>query len=95
MTLVPGELSATPRFSQQQQQILQRAVPAAARRRRRAHPRWPTTRSPRALGTDQKTVTTELEHLARSFGLSEMPFFERRAEIAMLALRSGLVKADE
>jgi hypothetical protein len=24
-----------------------------------------------------------------------MPFFERRAEIAMLALRSGLVKADE
>ena len=47
------------------------------------------------LGTDQKTVTTELEHLARQFGLSEMPFFERRAEIAMLALRSGLVKADE
>ena len=38
MTLVPGELSATPRFSQQQQQILRRAVPAAARRRRRAHP---------------------------------------------------------
>ena len=36
MTLVPGELSATPRFSQQQQQILHRAVPAAARRRRRA-----------------------------------------------------------
>ena len=47
------------------------------------------------LGTDQKTVTTELEHLARSFGLSEMPFFERRAEIAILALRSGLVKPAE
>ena len=39
----------------------------------------------------QRTVTTELEHLARSFGLQDMPFFERRAEIAMLALRSGLV----
>jgi len=94
MTLVPGELSATPRFSQQQQQILSELcrpllgdgdglTPAA------------DDEIAEALGTDQKTVTTELEHLARSFGLSEMPFFERRAEIAILALRSGLVKPAE
>ena len=94
MTLVPGELGATPRFSQQQQQILLELcrpllgdgdglTPAA------------DDDIAEKLGTDQKTVTTELEHLARSFGLSEMPFFERRAEIAMLALRSGLVKTDE
>jgi predicted component of type VI protein secretion system len=94
MTLVPGEMSATPRFSHQQQQILSELcrpllgdgdglTPAA------------DDEIAEKLGTDQKTVTTELEHLARSFGLSEMPFFERRAEIAILALRSGLVKADE
>jgi hypothetical protein len=94
MTLVPGELSATPRFSQQQQQILTELcrpllgdgdglAPAA------------DDEIAEHLGTDQKTVTTELEHLARSFGLSEMPFFERRAEIAILALRSGLVKPTE
>jgi FHA domain len=94
MTLVPGELSATPRFSQQQQQILSELCrpllgdgdglsPAA------------DDEIAEKLGTDQKTVTTELEHLARSFGLSEMPFFERRAEIAILALRSGLVTTDE
>jgi hypothetical protein len=94
MTLVPGELSATPRFSDQQQRVLQELcrpllgdgdglTPSA------------DDEIAEALGTDQKTVTTELEHLARQFGLSEMPFFERRAEIAMLALRSGLVKTDE
>jgi DNA-binding NarL/FixJ family response regulator len=91
---VPGELSATPRFSDQQQRVLQELcrpllgdgdglTPSA------------DDEIAEALGTDQKTVTTELEQLARQFGLSEMPFFERRAEIAMLALRSGLVKTDE
>lgn len=91
MTLVPGELSATPQFSDQQQKILRELCrplkgdgdglsPAA------------DDEIAEALGTTQKTVTTELEHLARHFGLQDMPFFERRAEIALLALRSGLVK---
>jgi hypothetical protein len=90
MTLVPGELSATPRFSDQQQSILRELcrplmsdgdglTPAA------------DDEIAEVLGMTQRTVTTELEHLARSFGLEDMPFFERRAEIAMLALRSGLV----
>jgi pSer/pThr/pTyr-binding forkhead associated (FHA) protein len=91
MTLVPGELSATPQFSDQQQRILRELcgpllgdgdgiTPAA------------DDEIADVLGISQRTVTTELEHLARSFGLEDMPFFERRAEIAMLALRSGLVK---
>ena len=94
MTLVPGELSATPRFSQQQQQILRELCRPLLGDGDGLSP-LADDEIAENLGTDQKTVTTELEHLARSFGLSEMPFFERRAEIAMLALRSGLVKADE
>jgi pSer/pThr/pTyr-binding forkhead associated (FHA) protein len=94
MTLVPGELSATPRFSQQQQQILRELCSPLLGDGDGVTPLADDEIAER-LGTDQKTVTTELEHLARTFGLSEMPFFERRAEIAMLALRSGLVKADE
>ena len=94
MTLVPGELSATPRFSMQQQQILRELCSPLLGDGDGLSPLADDEIAER-LGTDQKTVTTELEHLARQFGLSEMPFFERRAEIAMLALRSGLVKADE
>ena len=40
-------------------------------------------------------MTTELDHLGRSFGLADMPPPDQRAEIALLALRSGLVKADD
>jgi pSer/pThr/pTyr-binding forkhead associated (FHA) protein len=94
MTLVPGELSATPRFSMQQQQILRELCSPLLGDGDGLTPLADDEIAER-LGTDQKTVTTELEHLARQFGLSEMPFFERRAEIAMLALRTGLVKADE
>jgi pSer/pThr/pTyr-binding forkhead associated (FHA) protein len=94
MTLVPGELSATPRFSQQQQQILQELCRPLMGDGDGLTPSADDEIAER-LGTEQRTVTTELEHLARQFGLSEMPFFERRAEIAILALRSGLVKADE
>jgi len=94
MTLVPGELSATPRFSMQQQQILRELCSPLLGDGDGLSP-LADDEIAANLGTDQKTVTTELEHLARQFGLSEMPFFERRAEIAMLALRSGLVKADE
>jgi len=42
-----------------------------------------------------ETVTIELDHLTRALGLEDMPHPERRAELALLALRSGLVEADE
>jgi hypothetical protein len=90
-TLVPGELSATPRFSEQQQRILRElclplmgdgegVVPAS------------DEDIGAALGIGTETVTTELDHLTRAFGLEDMPARESRAEVALLALRSGLVE---
>jgi pSer/pThr/pTyr-binding forkhead associated (FHA) protein len=91
MTLVPGELSATPQFSDQQQRILRELCTPLLGDGDGISPAADDDIAD-VLGITQRTVTTELEHLARSFGLQDMPFFERRAEIAMLALRSGLVK---
>ena len=90
-TLVPGELSATPRFSEQQQRIL----------RELCRPLFgdgegvtPTSDEEiaAALGTPVETVTIELDHLTRALGLEDMPTSEARAEVALLALRSGLVE---
>jgi len=94
MTLVPGQLGATPRFSQQQQQILRELCRPLLGDGEGVTPASDGEIAER-LGTEPKTVTTELDHLARQFGLTRMPVPERRAEIAMLALRSGLVNADE
>jgi pSer/pThr/pTyr-binding forkhead associated (FHA) protein len=93
-TLVPGELSATPKFSEQQQRILrvlcrplfgdgEGVVPTS------------DAEIAAALGMPEETVTTELDHLTRSLGLGDMPFPESRAEVALLAVRSGLVGADD
>jgi pSer/pThr/pTyr-binding forkhead associated (FHA) protein len=93
-TLVPGELSATPRFSEQQQRILKELC----------RPLFgdgegvtPTSDEDIAasLGMSLETVATELDHLTRALGLESMPHGEGRAEVALLALRSGLVGADE
>ena len=54
-----------------------------------------TSRSPTTTGIDVDVVTQELDLLARLFGLEDMPRPERRAEVALLAVRSGLVGADE
>jgi pSer/pThr/pTyr-binding forkhead associated (FHA) protein len=90
-TLVPGELSATPRFSEQQQRIL----------RELCRPLFgdgegimPTSDEAiaAALGTSVETVTIELDHLTRALGLVDLPTSEARAEVALLALRSGLVE---
>ena len=94
VTLAPGELGTAPKFSEQQQRVLRSLCRPLLGDGEGVSPLADDEIAER-LGTDQKTVTTELEHLARSFGLSEMPFFERRAEIAILALRSGLVKPAE
>jgi pSer/pThr/pTyr-binding forkhead associated (FHA) protein len=90
-TLVPGELSATPRFSEQQQRIL----------RELCRPLFgdgegvtPTSDEDIAatLGIALENVTIELDHLTRALGLEDMPTSESRAEVALLALRSGLVE---
>jgi hypothetical protein len=93
-TLVPGELSATPRFSEQQQRIL-RAL---------CRPLFvdgeginPASDEEVAEVTEipLEAVVAELDHLGRALGLEEMPHPDQRAEIALLAMRSGLVSADE
>jgi hypothetical protein len=88
-TLVPGVLSATPAFSEQQQRILyalcgpllagEGAVPA------------PDEAIAAATEIPLEQVVVELDHLGRALGLDRMPHDERRAEIALLAMRSGLV----
>ena len=53
-------------------------------------------RSRRALGIPVETVTTELDHLTRALGPRTTCRAARaRAEVALLALRSGLVAADD
>src|SRR3954470_3091920 len=93
-TLVPGELSATPRFSEQQQRILRalcrplfidgEGINPASDEQVAEATRIPLT-----------DVVAELDHLGRALGLDDMPLEDQRAEVALLALRSGLVSADE
>jgi hypothetical protein len=93
-TLVPGELSATPRFSEQQQRILRALcrplfgdgeglVPAT------------DEHIAATTGIPVEAVRIELDHLGRALGLEDIPPPDRRAEVALLAMRSGLVEADE
>ena len=94
VTLAPGELGTAPKFSEQQQRILrglcrplmgdgEGIMPAS------------DAEIAAATGVPEDIVTTELDHLGRSFGLQDMPPADQRAEIALLALRSGLVKTDD
>jgi hypothetical protein len=89
-TLVPGQLSAMPTFSEQQQRILGGLC----------RPLFgdgdginPATDEEIAewTGIPQGQVEVELDHLGRALGLEDMPPKDRRAEIALLAMRSGLV----
>src|SRR4051794_15487382 len=93
-TMLPGELSATPRFSEQQQRVLKRLC----------RPLFgdgdglTVTRDEQIaadLGIPQTTVTNELDHLIRALGLEDLPAAAGRSELALLAMRSGLVGADE
>jgi hypothetical protein len=90
ITMAPGELGAAPKFSEQQQRILQELCrPLLAD----GEGIVPASNADIAAATEipETTVVAELDHLGRSFGLQDMPPIDRRAEIALLALRSGLV----
>jgi hypothetical protein len=88
-TLVPGELSATPAFSEQQQRILY----ALCRPLLDGDGATPASDEAIAAATEIPLgqVAVELDHLGRALGLDDMPHAETRAEIALLAVRSGLV----
>lgn len=94
VTLAPGELGIAPKFSEQQQRILHALCRPLMGDGEGVTPAT-DVQIGAATGIPESVVTTELDHLGRSFGLQDMPPGDRRAEIALLALRSGLVKADE
>ena len=90
ITMAPGDLGAAPKFSEQQQRILRvlcRPLLGDGEGIK------PTTDAEIAAetGIAEETVANELDHLGRTFGLQDMPPKDRRAEVALLALRSGLV----
>jgi hypothetical protein len=94
VTLAPGELGIAPKFSEQQQRILRALCRPLMGDGEGVQPAGDADIAA-ATGVPEEIVTTELDHLGRSFGLQDMPVLDRRAEIALLALRSGLVRADE
>jgi hypothetical protein len=94
VTLAPGELGTAPKFSEQQQRILRGLCKPLMGDGEGINPSSDADIAA-ATGIPEDVVTTELDHLGRSFGLQDMPAPDQRAEIALLALRSGLVKTDE
>jgi FHA domain len=93
-TLVPGELSATPRFSEQQQRVLRALCKPLFADGEGINPATDEEVS-EATGIPLEAVVSELDHLGRAMGLEDMPHGDQRAEIALLAMRSGLVSADD
>jgi len=94
VTLAPGELGIAPKFSEQQQRILRGLCRPLMGNGQGVQPAGDAVIAAET-GIPEDVVTTELDHLGRAFGLQDMPVADRRAEIALLALRSGLVSADE
>jgi hypothetical protein len=93
-TMVPGELSATPRFSEQQQRILRALCRPLFKDGEGINPATDEEVA-EATGIPVEAVVVELDHLGRALGLDDMPQADQRAEIALLAMRSGLVSADD
>jgi hypothetical protein len=93
-TLVPGELSATPRFSEQQQRVLRALCRPLFVDGEGINPSTDEEVA-EATGIPLEAVAAELDHLGRALGLEGMPAADQRAEIALLAMRSGLVSADD
>ena len=89
-TMVPGELSATPRFSEQQQRILRALCRPLFADGEGINPASDADIAD-ATKIPLDTVVAELDHLGRALGLEHMPHDDQRAEIALLAMRSGLV----
>jgi hypothetical protein len=93
-TMVQGELSAAPRFSEQQQRILRALCRPLFADGDGFNPASDLEVAD-ATGIAVDVVSQELDLLARLFGMDDLPRRESRAEVALLAVRSGLVGADE
>ncbi len=89
-TLVPGELGGTPRFSEQQQRVLSALCRPLLSDGEGVEPATDEEVAAET-GVPLADVEAELDHLGRLLGLEDMPVREQRAEVALLALRSGLI----
>ena len=89
-TMVPGELGAAPAFSEQQQRVL-RALCAPLLGDGEGVAPASDEKVAAETGIPLEQVESELELLAQLFGFEVLPLADRRAELALLALRSGLV----
>ncbi len=94
VTLAPSELAGTPSFADQQQRILRALCRPLFGDGEGLEAATDATVA-EETGIHVETVARELDHLGRTFGLQAMPQAERRSEIALLAVRSGLVSADD
>src|SRR4051794_5046700 len=89
-TLAPGELSATAAFSEQQQRVLASLCKPLFGDGDGINPATDEEIAAET-GIPLGQVEIELDHLGRALGLADMPRADQRAEIALLAMRSGLV----
>jgi hypothetical protein len=89
-TMVPGELGAAPAFSEQQQRVL-RALCAPLLGDGEGVEPAPDQEVAAVTGIPLEQVQAELDLLAQLFGFEVLPLADRRGELALLALRSGLV----
>lgn len=89
-TMVPGELGDEPAFSEQQQRVL-RALCAPLLGDGEGVAAASDEHVAEATGIPLAQVVTELDHLAQVFGYDDLEREERRTQVALLALRSGLV----
>lgn len=89
-TMLPGELGPAPAFSEQQQRVL-RALCAPLLGDGEGVVPATDADVAEATGVPLEQVQAELEHLAQIFGFEDLPVEGRRGEVALLALRSGLV----
>jgi hypothetical protein len=89
-TMVPGELGDGSAFSEQQQLVL-RALCAPLLGDGEGVAAATDEEVARSTGIPLGQVETELEHLAQVFGYDDLEPEARRTQVALIALRSGLV----
>jgi hypothetical protein len=94
VTLAPGELGIAPKFSEQQQRILYALCRPLMGDGEGTAPATDDVIAAET-GIPARTVTTELDHLTRALALDRGSPEKRRRELALLAVRSGLVAADD
>jgi pSer/pThr/pTyr-binding forkhead associated (FHA) protein len=90
VTLLPGDLAAAPAFSDQQQDVLRALCRPLFGDGEGVGAADPVVIAAET-GIPLDVVESEIDQLERTFGLEDLPSHERRAEIALLAVRSGVV----